>query len=112
MFFFQAKAPSQASARHTRANGTAAVLAPQGLSTGHTQAPQQLPPVQPNVRSGQEQPAQQIYEAYDLNTFLKERDACGVSPAAAGCTALQIKLDLSEPVIHKLSFVGGVHSQP
>ena len=88
------------------------MLGPQGLAAGSTQAPQQLPSVQPNVRSGQEQPAQQMCEAYDLDTFLKERDACGVRPAAAGCTASQIKLDLSESFSNKLAFAGGVHSQP
>ena len=99
---FQARAPAQVSARHARVNGTAAMSAPQGVSAGQSQAPQQLPPDLPNVRSGQEQPAQQICEAYDLDTFLKERDACGVSPVAAGCIASQIKLDLSEPFFNKL----------
>ncbi|DBA68490.1 TPA: Ferredoxin-dependent glutamate synthase 1, chloroplastic/mitochondrial [Trebouxia sp. C0005] len=74
----KAAAPSQASARQVRVNGTAAMLPSQSFQASHSQAPQQVAPVQPNMRSGQEQPAQQICEAYNLDTFLKERDACGV----------------------------------
>jgi len=79
----QAAAPSQASARHARVNGAIAVHASQPLQTGQPKVSQQLAPVQPSKHSGQQQPAQQICEAYDLETFLKERDACGVGFVAA-----------------------------
>ena len=59
------------------------MLPSQSFQASHSQAPQQVPPVQPNMRSGQEQPAQQTCEAYNLDTFLKERDACGVGSARA-----------------------------
>ncbi|KAL3156941.1 hypothetical protein ABBQ38_001200 [Trebouxia sp. C0009 RCD-2024] len=46
----------------------------------HSSSPQY---VSPTVSAGQpsigQQPVQQVQEAYDLETFLKERDACGVS---------------------------------
>lgn len=59
------------------------MLPPQTFQASPSQVPQQVAPVQPNMRSGQEQPAQQICEAYNLDTFLKERDACGVGSARA-----------------------------
>ena len=43
-------------------------------------APSLVLPTPPAEQAGsRQQPAQQLQEAYDLDTFLKERDACGVS---------------------------------
>lgn len=38
-----------------------------------------LPTVSSEQSGSRQQPAQQVQEAYNLDTFLKERDACGVS---------------------------------
>ena len=38
-----------------------------------------VPTVSAEQSGSRQQPAQQVQEAYDLETFLKERDACGVS---------------------------------
>ena len=55
----------------------------------HTQSPVEstqsaapslaLPTVSAEQSGSRQQPAQQVQEAYNLDTFLKERDACGVS---------------------------------
>lgn len=76
----QAPAPSQPSARHARPWHACAMHAQPSVEATQSSSPQS---VAPTVSAGQPssrlQPNQQVQEAYDLDTFLKERDACGVS---------------------------------
>ena len=75
----QAPAPSQASARHARAAPASAVHAQPAAEATQSRPSQPLSPAAFAGQSNkQQQPAQQIQEAYNLDTFLKERDACGV----------------------------------
>ena len=50
------------------------------VEAAQSSAPQFVSPTVSAVESSsRQQPVQQGQEAYDLDTFLKERDACGVS---------------------------------
>ena len=75
----QAPAPSQVSARHVRQGPASAVHAQPAAEATQSRPSQPLSPIASAGQSdSQQQPAQQIHEAYNLDTFLKERDACGV----------------------------------
>lgn len=75
----QAHAPCQASTRHARPSSASAMHAQSPVeSTQSTASSLVLPTVSAEQSGSRQQPAQQVQEAYDLDTFLKERDACGV----------------------------------
>ena len=101
----QAAAPTQSSARHARTTGASATHTPQPRQSTQPKASQQLTPTEP---SAQTQPAQQICEAYDLDTFLKERDACGVR-LRLEAQILVLQVDLSGVILNTV-YAGGLHS--
>lgn len=82
----QAAAPSQASARHARFSPASASLSQSPVEATQSIPPQQvLPTVSAEESGSRQQPAQQVQEAYNLETFLKERDACGVRLQSFAC---------------------------